>query len=241
MMKIGFIGHGNMAKAIIAQIKQDVIVSDANTDNQAVVDVADIIFLTIKPQLYKTVLTNLKNTEGKIFVSVAPGLSIAWIQQWIGGASVVRTMPNTPAMVGAGVTAIVRDNSVAKVQLDYIKRVFEKFSTVFELDESTMDVAVALSGSSPVLGYTLMDAMAGFGAQNGLDYETAKRMAAYTLIGSAKMILETNKDCRTLINDVASPGGTTEQMLKKLNEHQFAKIIQESMEMCLERAKELRN
>ncbi|MCL2846748.1 MAG: glutamate-5-semialdehyde dehydrogenase [Firmicutes bacterium] len=235
-MKIGFIGHGNMARAMISRIGQKVEISDGER-NQAVIDASDIIFLTIKPQIHHAVLSTLKNLNSKILVTVAPGITIKTVMDW-SGARVIRTMPNTPAMVGMGVTAICRGDEITDTEFKFVKDTLEKFGTVYELPEPLMDNVIPISGSSPVLAYLLVDAMTKF--NHGLDPNTAKRMAAQTVMGACQMILDSDESPETLTDRVCSPGGTTIEMVNTLRTNNFTEIIMASMDACLKRAIEMR-
>ena len=261
-MKIAFIGCGNMATAIINGItkkgkvkKENIFIADTDkekldklasqgfntsTDNQVAVDNAKYIFLTIKPQHYQMVLQSLHNVCGKIFISVAPAISIAKIENWA-GAVAIRTMPNTPALIGHGVTAMCKGDNVGKEDFTNIVNLFESFSDVHQLDESQMDVAIALSGSSPVIAYMLTECMSKFATSYGVDLGKAKCMVAKTLIGAGEMILQSGDTPEILTQRVCSKGGTTEQMVASLRENNFEQIIQKSMAACIDRAVKMNN
>ena len=238
-MKIGFIGHGNMAKAIIKGLGEHEIKYSDGECNQAVVDFADIIFLTIKPQDHEKVLSQLSFSKDKIVVTVAPALTIEKVEKWT-GAKVIRTMPNTPALIGQGVTAVCRNKNMTDKDFESVKSILQTFSSVFELDENHMDVAIALSGSSPVLAYILIEKMSKFAQENGIDFDTAKRMTAQTIIGACDMILQSDESTETLTQRVCSKGGTTEKMVESLKQNNFAETIAKSMTACAKRAKEMK-
>ena len=260
-MKIGFIGAGVVANAMITGILKggiirpnDIIVTDYDSDkltllkaqgihisieNQEAVDFAEIVFLTIKPQQYTDVMTALKNTRNKVFITVAPGITTSFASSQLNDAKVVRTMPNTPAQIGEGVTAVCRGKNVTELEFVFIKYLLSSFSTVFELDEWQMNDVVSLSGSSPAYTYMFAEAIANHSAANGFDFDTALKMAALTIIGSAKMILQSGEQPSTLRDRVCSKGGTTEKAVEQLNESGFAEIISKAMEACNKRAKEL--
>lgn len=250
-----------MANAMITGILKrkilsgsDICVSDSDTEklavfaeqniltthnNQEAVDFSDYIFLTIKPQQFLEVIPNLLNTKEKVFITVSPGISTHYVASKLGGAKVIRTMPNTPALIGEGVTAVCRGENVPEQDFQFVKKLLSCFSTVFELKESQMNDAVALSGSSPAYTYMFAEAIAKHSATCGIDFDTALKMAALTIIGSAKMILQSGDLPSTLRDKVCSKGGTTEKAVEQLNELGFAETISKAMEACTKRAKEL--
>lgn len=236
-----------MAQAMITGIlnsdllpRENIIISDCDTskadttDNQAAIDFADYVFLTIKPQHYDSVIAELVRTESKVFITVAPGVKTTFIN-----GKVIRTMPNTPALVGEGVTAVCRGKGVTDDEFEFVKKLLSSFSAVHEFEESEMDYVVALSGSSPAYVYIFIEAMANYGAKCGLDYNTALKMAAQTLRGAAKMVLESDESPAVLCDRVCSKGGTTIKAVEKLNELDFSETIEQAMEACTKRVKEL--
>lgn len=260
-MKITFIGGGNMATAMVTGIlkngvvdAKDICISDSNVtkledfrckgvmvtdDNKVAADFGNYIFLTVKPQQYDEVIDALGKVKGKIFITVAPGISIGYVQRKLKGAKVIRTMPNTPALIGEGATAMCCGNDVSKDEFEFVEKLFLSFSKVYQFDESHMNDVVALSGSSPAYAYMFIDAIAQHSAKCGIKYETAVKMAAQTILGSAKMILETGKNPVELRENVCSKGGTTIKAVEKLEESRFAEVISHAMDACSARAKEL--
>jgi len=246
-MKIAFIGGGNMAKAMITGIissgllpGENIIVSDCDaskadtTDNQTAVDFADYIFLTVKPQHYDSVIAELVRTENKVFITVAPGIKSTCMS-----GKVIRTMPNTPALVGEGVTAVCRGKGVTDDEFEFVKKLLSSFSAVHEFSEPQMDDVVALSGSSPAYVYMFIEAMANYSAKCGIDFDVALKMAAQTLRGAAKMVLESDESPSVLCDRVCSKGGTTIKAVEKLQELDFSDVIEQAMDACTKRVKEL--
>ncbi|MCL2522485.1 MAG: pyrroline-5-carboxylate reductase [Erysipelotrichales bacterium] len=240
-MKISFIGHGNMAKAMITGIiksklisKTDIYISDCDKNNQAAVDFADYIFLTVKPNIYKHVVSNLVWTKNKVFITVAPGIKTTFID-----AKVIRTMPNTPALVGEGVTSVCRGKDITNQEFNFVKKLLATFSVVYEFEESLMDYTIALSGSSPAYLYMFIEAMANYGKKHGINYETAKNMAAQTLLGSAKMILASEDTPETLCAKVCTKGGATIKAVETFRNLDFEATIIQAMEACCSRAFEM--
>jgi len=240
-VRVGFIGVGNMGKAMIARLGVVVVAQSDGEDNQGVVDKSDIVFLTIKPQEYEAVTRGLSNVEGKIFVTVAPGLSTEKVGSWLGGkAGVIRTMPNTPSMVGAGVTAMCRGENIDDKVFDFVKGMLEQLGMVVCVDEDKMGVAVALSGSSPVLAYKMIEAMIEFAVQHGIDERDAREISTRTIMGACKMVLLGEDTPDVLTQRVCSKGGTTEKMVQSLDDDNFAEVVKKSMQAALDRAIEMR-
>lgn len=235
---VGFIGCGNMGQAMMKNIK--VHSKSDGENNQGVIDTCDIIFLTIKPQQYSEVLDELKNTKGKIFVTVAPAITIDFVASKVGYNKIVRTMPNTPALIGQGVTAVCYGKDITESEKSFIGKLLGSFGSSYEIKENQMDGIIALSGSSPALVYSLIDTMAKYGEQIGLDYQTAKEIVAKTFVGSANMILQSDESPQVLIDRVCSKGGTTEKMIESLQKDNFKETIKNSMTACVKRANEMK-
>jgi len=240
-MKISFIGHGNMAKAMIKGIinsgmipKSDIFASDTDEENQIAVDFADYVFLTIKPFMFSHVIPKLTYTKDKVFITVSPGIKTDFID-----AKVIRTMPNTPALVGEGVTAVCRGATVTDTEFAFVKKLLSTFSAVYEFKESMMDYTIALSGSSPAYAYMLIDAMTDYSAKHGINPKIAKKMAAQTILGAAKMVLESSESPATLRDQVCTKGGTTIQAVEKFREMGLADMVAQAMEACTARALEM--
>jgi len=240
-MKISFIGYGNMAKAMIKGIldsgmlsQDDIFTSDTDEENQAAVDFADYIFLTIKPFMFAHIIPKLTYTANKVFITVSPGIKTDFID-----AKVIRTMPNTPALVGEGVTTVCRGATVTDAEFAFAKKLLSTFSTVYEFEESMIDHTIALSGSSPAYAYMFIEAMVNYSTKSGIDPETAKKMAAQTLLGAAKMVLESDVSPTILREQVCTKGGTTIQAVEKFREMGLADMVAQAMEACTTRALEM--
>ncbi len=262
-MKIGFIGTGNMGGAMIDGIlasgivtTSDVFVSDisenqllkyqekginTSTDNKVTAENSDYIFLTVKPQFYEDVLSGLKEFSDKIYITVAPGITTDFLRKKLADTTkVVRTMPNTPALVGEGVTAVCRGENVTDKEYEVVKQLLSAFSEIHELSEDKMDAIISVSGSSPAYVYMMIDAMAKSGERQGIPYETALRMAGKTVLGAAKLLLSSQEAADVLIERVCSKGGTTIEAVNHLKEHDFYKLIDDAMAECTRRALELK-
>lgn len=264
MNKIGFIGGGKMATAIIKGIinsglypKENIFVSDKNIDalnslkenygvnvtqdNFEVVKNANILMFAVKPFVLREVLTELKDniSDSHVVMSIAAGISISSIEEIVGNVPVIRIMPNTPALVNAGMSAVCKgnystDNDI-KLALDILKNIGE----VVHTDEKYIDIITAVSGSSPAFYYYVINEIARAGEKLGLDYETALKLSAQTAMGSAKMIMETGVSPEQLIINVTTPGGCTEVGNKVLVENKVSEILFDTIEKTAQKANEL--
>ena len=264
-MKLGFIGCGNMAQAMIKGIIEqeilqpsEIIASDAykeglekvalmlginTTDsNKAVVEKADIVFLAVKPYLYEAVAKEVKEfvKPNQIIVTIAPGKTISWIkEQFYAETKVVRTMPNTPSMVGEGMTGLCHSDNITKEEIDYVCSLFRGFGRVEIVPEYLMDVVVAVSSSSPAYVFMFIEAMADAASADGMTREQAYQFAAQAVYGSAKMILETRKHPGELKDMVCQPGGTTLEAIRVLENHRLRSSIFEAMKACVAHARKM--
>ena len=264
-MKLSFIGCGNMGTAMLKGIlakglvaKEDIMVSEVTSevlkrtcdslgvlgtlDNQKAARHGDVIVLAVKPQCYEEVIKGIKDdvSEDQIIVSVAPGKTLAWLQNIFGKPiKIVRTMPNTPALVQAGMTGICADAKVSEEDLQKVIVLLEGFGKVDIVPEDLMDVVTAVSGSSPAYAFMLIDAMADGAKALGMPREQAERFAAQAVLGSAKMVLETTKKPSELKDMVCSPGGTTIEAVRVLEERGMRDSIIEAMNACVDKAKRL--
>lgn len=252
--KIGFIGCGNMAKAMITSIikaelvaPQSVFASDGyqpslddsktrlgiNTtmDNKEVVKSSDVIFLAVKPNIYDAVMQEIAPlVDRKLIVSIAPGKTLAYLENGLGkNTKILRTMPNTPAMVGEGVTAICPNNNVTKEDQEVLETIIGTFGTVERIDEKLFDAVVAVSGSSPAYVFMFIEAMADAAVLQGMARDKAYRFAAQAVLGSAKMVLDTNKHPGALKDMVCSPGGTTIEGVAVLEEKGMRSAVIQAM------------
>lgn len=220
--KVGFIGCGNMASAIIGGLKahagidaSEIIAADASeaarekaketlsicttASNTEVSTQADVLFLSVKPQYYETVIAEIQPTlpAGQIIVTIAPGKTLAWLGERLGDVKIVRTMPNTPALVGEGITGVCKNNLVTEDEFAYVLKLLSSFGLAEAIPESLMDAVVSVSGSSPAYVFLFIEAMADAAVADGMPRAQAYKFAAQAVLGSAKMVLETGKHCRT--------------------------------------------
>lgn len=258
--RIGFIGAGNMSTAIINGLLNngyerslvyiyDIDESKVTNFNGCnacgnileLANSSEIIFLCVKPQNFDDVLPQIKiNNNSKIFVSIAAGISTDYIKATIGEyAKIIRIMPNTPLMLGEGASALCRTSNISDNEFSIVFNIFALLGKACELKEEKMNAIVGVNGSSPAYIYLFADAIIKGATEQGIDGETARTLFCQTLIGSAKMLLNSEKTPDELIKMVASPGGTTLKALEVLNNKDFSNIIIEAMKACTKRAEEL--
>ena len=264
-MKLGFIGTGNMASAIMGGIigkniipAEEIIGADlfaprrervkvqfginVTDSNKEVVDNAEVIILSVKPQFYEDVINQIKGDikENQIVITIAPGKTLAWLAEKFGkDVKIVRTMPNTPAMVGEGMTAMCPNEHLTEEEVAYVKSLLESFSRVEIVAERLMDVVVSVSGSSPAYVFMMIEAMADAAVSGGMPRPQAYQFAAQAVLGSAKMVLDTGKHPGELKDMVCSPAGTTIEAVRTLEELGFRSSIIEAMKVCEEISKSL--
>lgn len=263
--KVAFIGTGNMGTAMIKNLAKSgtiepskIFVFDIDREKLSVlagetganmsdtsieaVENADVIILAVKPNILKPVLNEIKYklTDNKIIVSVAVGVPIKFYKSIIGeNKKVIRTMPNTPAMVGEGMTLISCGENITDKELDLVKGLFECLGKVEILDEKLMSEVTALTGSSPAYVFMFIEAMADAAVQSGIPRALSYRLASQAVLGSAKMVLETGKHPAELKDQVCSPAGTTIEAVAALEKNGFRNAVIEAMSECTRRAREI--
>lgn len=253
-MKIGFIGGGKMAEAIFAGAisngimkSSDVFICEPNTArafeltkkytvqiiNFDEIASCDIAFLCVKPQVAPQILKNYpKNVP---LISIAAALSTAELKKY--ADYYLRVMPNTPLIIGRGVSVLFTRNNLSDIQYGFIKKLFSSLGEVFELSEKQVDIITAISGSGPVYAYLICDAIAKAGQNRGLEYEIGLKLAANTVSGASTMISKADKTIEHHINDVCSPGGLTIETVQTIEQSNFYEIIDESVEQNIRKAK----
>lgn len=262
--EVGFIGCGNMASAIIGGLTSnagiapaDIIVSDASSaalekahdklgvdtgDNLTVAKSSKVLFLSVKPQYYETVINEIKGElpAGQIIITIAPGKTLDWLGERIGNdKKLVRTMPNTPALVGEGITGVCRNDNVTEDEFAHVMKLLSSFGLAEAIPEGLMDVCVSVSGSSPAYVFMFIEAMADAAVADGMPRDKAYRFAAQAVLGSAKMVLETGKHPAELKDMVCSPAGTTIEAVRVLEEKGMRSAVFEAMKACTRKAKGL--
>ena len=264
-MKLGFIGTGNMASAIMGGIIKNQIIPaneiigadvmeagrkrvkeqlgiQVTADNHEVVRNSDVVILSVKPQFYAEVIAEIKDDvrEDQIIITIAPGKTLAWLKEQFGkNVKIVRTMPNTPALVGEGMTAACPNEYMTKEEITYVLTLLESFGRVEIIPERLMDTVVSVSGSSPAYVFMFIEAMADAAVSGGMPRTQAYQFAAQAVLGSAKMVLETGKHPGELKDMVCSPAGTTIEAVRVLEEKGFRSSVIEAMKTCEEISKNM--
>lgn len=260
-MKIGFIGGGNMASALIGGLissgynAADIVLYDIDAAKcdvwrkcgvniaECVVcaeSISDIVVFAVKPNIIAKVLGEINGNRDKIYISIAAGITIASLEGMLGAdMKIVRTMPNTPAQVGCGMTVITPNKNLTDEEVQEVEDLLSKIGETVILPEKYMSIATALHGSSPAYVYMLIDAMADAGVSYGLTKAQALKLAAKAVEGSARMVLETGLHPEELKDNVCSPGGTTIAAVCDLEENGFRSVIQSAVRACVDRAEEM--
>ena len=262
---IGFLGAGNMAEAIARGLLStgllepgQIVASgprrdrlselaerygfSTTTNNLELVRQCDVIVVAVKPQILAKVIREIAEdiTDDKLVISVAAGIPIRAIESKLrAGVRVIRAMPNTPALVNAGATAIAPGEHASADDLALAKTIFDAVGITVTLDESQLDAVTGLSGSGPAYIFLILEAMADAGVKVGLSRRTAQRLAAQTVMGSAKLLLDTDGHPGQLKDMVTSPGGTAIAGLHTLEEGGLRTTLINAVESATARAREL--
>jgi len=262
--RIGFIGGGNMAEAFIKGLIKggfpagDILVAEpvdvrrdslANSygiavtgDNLAVVRGCEIVVLAVKPQVVEQVVVPLAAvfTPEKLLVSILAGVTTATLEGLLGGTPrVVRAMPNTPALTGAGATGLCGGRFANAEDLSYSRRLCEAFGLVRLVSEEQLDAVTGLSGSGPAYVFTVIEALADGGVQEGLPRETALALAVQTVLGAAQLVKESGEHPALLRDRVCSPGGTTIAAVRELEEKGLRAALMAAVSAASRRSREL--
>lgn len=263
--KIGFIGTGNMAEAMLRGIlshsfvkREELIGSDPSeagrtkisstygitvtANNLEVVQQSEVIILAVKPQYYQTVIDEIHDSIQKeqLIVSIAPGKTLDWLaERFPEGSKLIRTMPNMPAMTGEGMTAVCVNPQVTPQEQEYVQALLQCFGQAEYISEGLMDGVVAVSGSSPAYIFMIIEAMADAAVLQGIPRAQAYRFAAQSVYGSAKMVLDTGKHPGELKDMICSPGGTTIEAVRVLEQHGLRSTIMEAMKACADKSASL--
>ncbi|MEG0512003.1 MAG: pyrroline-5-carboxylate reductase [Clostridia bacterium] len=263
-MKVGLIGVGNMGSAIIKGAFQsgflkpyETMVYDVNaqqitnlTDsypvgvaqsNTQLAKECDCLILAVKPVYLRAVLEEIqKYVRNKSLISIVAGWSMEMLLDVLGGkdigAQVLRVMPNMPAMVSSGYTALCDENTFTKPMLKWAKELFSNLGMVQVLPERLFDAVVAVAGSSPAYVFMLIEAMADGAVKLGMPRSFAIQAAAQAVFGSAKMLLDTNTHPAILKDNICSPGGTTIEAVQVLDKNGFRGIVMEAMDVCAQKS-----
>ena len=266
--KIGFIGLGSMASAMIGGmlrkelVKPEDILGNAKTEktrqkaeetwgitilpgNAEVARKADIVVLAVKPQFFEEVIGELRELgvdawQKKLLISLAPGKTVEWFEKSFGfPVPMIRCMPNTPALVGEGCTGMCVSNGITEEAAAEVKQLTDSFGRTIMVPERLMDVVGAVSGSSPAFVFLFIEALADGAVAEGMPRAQAYELAAQAVLGSARMVLETGMHPGKLKDMVCSPGGTTIQGVRTLEEKGFRAAAMDAVLACVEKSRKL--
>ncbi len=263
--KIGFIGCGKMASAIIqgvltsankehltlkgsevnpevAEAAQKRLGITVLSDNKALAIDSDIIFIATKPNFVKEVLEEIKDelTDEKLIVSIAAGVSTQKITDIIGPHRIIRVMPNTPALVKEGMSGVCKGEFATEEDIQFVINLLTGIGKCIEVEESQIDIVTAISGSGPAFFYKVIEDMARAGEKLGLAYDKSLLLATQTAIGSAKMIFNRGETpVQTLIDNVATKGGCTFVGISVMNDEHSDKLFYDVIEKTTVKANEL--
>ena len=261
--RMAFLGVGNMASALILANGgktidyKDIILYDkypknfdrftrngayaAKTLSEAV-SMADCVLMAVKPQDYFTLMDEIKQCEGyksKLYVSIGAGIEVNTVSDYLSCNAVVRALPNTPMLIGKGVSAVCKSNAVSDEDYRFVYSLFECAGSAIEIDESEMNRIIGVTSSSPAYVFEFIKSIAAGASAQGLCGDELIPVICDVVIGSAMLLRDSNKTPDEMIAMVASKGGTTERALKMLAENDFSDIVKSAMIACTERADEL--
>jgi pyrroline-5-carboxylate reductase len=265
--KIAFIGGGNMARAIAGgllrggmhatnifisepkeeqceKLREEFYGTYVSTDNKTISNAAEVILFAVKPQILKSVCNELRETIQKtkpLIISIAAGPSIQDIDQWLGGnMTIVRVMPNQPAMIDQGVSAMFANSLTQPKNCLLAEKIMSSVGKALWLEkESQMDAVTAISGTGPAYFYLLIDVMIEAAIKNGMNPEIARILAVETARGASALSASSSETMTSMIERVRSPGGTTMAALEYLDSKEARKIFSKAIDVARERAKEL--
>ena len=259
MVKVGFIGAGNMALALIKAIEKAGLASSvyssdvkesrlklvenetkakATPFNKVVINESDVIFLAVKPQQMDKVLDDMKDTN-KLVISIAAGITLKYLEGRLKKARVVRVMPNTPCLVGEMAAGFALGSKVKDEDVKAVEELLNSAGRAFLLKEDMLDAVTGLSGSGPAFAAYLIEGLIEGGVSQGLSKDVATELAVQTFLGTAKLLLEKAMSAKELIDMVSSPGGTTAAGRKILENSDVKKILAKTVEAAAKRSKEL--
>ena len=264
--KIAFIGGGNMARSLIGGLvatgmsNKDISVSEPKADlrekltkdfgvnaleeNASAVMGVNVIVLAVKPQILQEVVIPLGNLIAEarpLLISVAAGVTCSSIERWFGSQpALIRVMPNTPALIGAGISALYANSNVSDDQRALAEKIMAAVGkTIWIKEETLMDAVTAVSGSGPAYFFYVMQAIYDAAVREGLDTQTARLLTLETALGAARLALASTEDPGNLQAQVTSPGGTTEAAIKVLNDSGVRDTLQQAVSAARARGGEL--
>jgi len=262
---IAFLGAGNMAEALVKGLlragvaePREIVCSDRNEargpeltqrygvrftrSNREAVEQCELVVLSVKPQVMNKLLSEIAPAlnDQKLVISIAAGVPIAAIERKLGrGVRIIRTMPNTPALVGAGATALAAGEHATDDDLRQARALFDAIGKTVVVDEPLLDAVTGLSGSGPAYIFLIIEALSDAGVKVGLPRATAQELAAQTVLGSAKLLIETGEHPGRLKDQVTSPGGTAIAGLHTLEAGGLRTTLMNAVEAATRRSKEL--
>lgn len=266
MLKLGFIGSGNMGSAILRGVvaagylsADDIAICDLNsrkleelsdefpgltcTESDAeLAEMCDMILLAVKPYYINDTIDHIFDAlSGKAVISIAAGWTVEQLADKLegSGATYLRVMPNTPAMVGEGMTALCDDHTFSQDDFAFARGIFDAVGRTVVLPEKLFDGVIAISGSSPAYVYMMIEAMADAGVREGLTRPCAYEMAAQAVLGSAVMVLQSGTHPGALKDAVCSPAGTTIEAVEELERKGFRAAIMDAMKVCAEKSRDM--
>ena len=260
-MKLSFIGGGNMASAILNGVinsgfipAYNITVSDMSPEklkefdalgvnttssNIKAAENADAVIFAVKPDVLRKILPEFAGFKDKLFISIAAGVKVCELKKALGEkANVIRVMPNTPAMVGEGMTVLC-ESDIEKNLMDFAAALFDTVGKTIILNEKYIDAVTAVSGSGPAYIYMVIEAMADGGVLCGLPRDAAYTLAAQTVLGSAQMVLKSGEHPGVLKDRVCSPGGTTIEAVYSLEQSDIRGAFIEAVKKCADKSKSL--
>ena len=267
MKKLGFIGTGNIGSAIIGGVVKaglvapsDITASDINTallddiakthgvsttsSNKETAEHSDVLFLCTKPNMYEAVIKEICShvQENCIVVSVAAGISVSWIKSKFSDCmpiKIVRAMPNIPAIVNCGMTALSAPNDLTPDETEWILSILNSFGNAELLPEHLFDAFTAVAASSPAYAFMFIEALADAGVKHGLSRLQALRFGGQAVLGAAKLLLETGQHPALLKDAVCTPGGTTIEAVCELERQGFKNTVISSVNVCVQKSIEM--
>ncbi|WP_432742486.1 pyrroline-5-carboxylate reductase [Methylobacter sp. G7] len=264
--KIGFIGGGNMASSLISGLiasghtPEQIWVSDINPDtltdlakqlhintsvnNDDIINAVDVVVLAVKPQILSAVaqsIAPLIQQKKSLVVSIAAGINQNSLSRWLGAdTAIVRCMPNTPALVLTGATALHANDKVTAEQRDLAENILRSVGiALWVKDEAELDAVTAVSGSGPAYYFLLMEAMEKAALELGLSEQTARLLVQQTALGAAKIALESAESPEQLRKRVTSPGGTTQQAIETFEQGGFTELVAKALHAARDRSIEM--
>jgi len=264
-LKIGFIGAGQMGRALakgfvaaglcessdlvaydpiaatVDQFEHELPGAARSASNAEIVSHADVVFLAVKPQSLPGVMSELREASSSecLFVSIIAGTPLATLYQGLASERVIRVMPNTPCLIGCGAAGYAAGNAATDDDTQLVAKLLGAVGIAFQVAENQLDAVTGLSGSGPAYVYTMIEAMSDGGVRMGLPRVTATALAAQTVYGAAKMVLETAEHPGVLKDRVTSPGGTTITGLQVLEQHGLRSALIDAVEAATLRSQEL--